>query len=111
MKPEDVPDDLVDLFDKGSYERCRAYTGNSPTVSENEYFRGGLAAVLPVHKAMVRAEWFKELFGDPVERLKEPMRPDSREEIIGRMLDHLTLDELRRVAQTAADRITRGEGR
>lgn len=56
MTPEEVPDDLIDAFDKGSYERSCAYAGVSQIDGEKEYFRGGIAAVYDAIEARVIAK-------------------------------------------------------
>lgn len=61
MTPEEVPDDLIEAFDKGSYERSCAYAGVSQIDGEKEYFRGGIAAVYDAIAKRVRTELSEEL--------------------------------------------------
>lgn len=61
MTPEKVPDDLIEAFDKGSYERACAYAGVSQIDGEKEYFRGGIAAVYDAIAKRVRTELSEEL--------------------------------------------------
>jgi hypothetical protein len=56
MPLADVPVELVDLFDEGSFAAAKADTSTSPITAEQAYIRGGLAAVIPVVRATVAEE-------------------------------------------------------
>lgn len=69
-----------------------------------------LAEILTAHEAMLRARWYRELFGDPAQPPTEPARRDTREDIAGAFLDRLTPDELVQVAGMAAARAAAHRG-
>lgn len=69
-----VPDELVDAFDTASMEAAHAYEGSSPIASESAYIRGGLAAALAVHEAMVRARVEAEILAEAAKERAEAER-------------------------------------
>lgn len=71
MRPEDVPPDLKAIVDRAA---GKEHSAAGPVMA-------CLAELLTAHRRMV----FVEMFGDPEERRKEPMKPDSREEIQARI--------------------------
>jgi hypothetical protein len=97
MTPEQVPADLVEL----GVEASDDYTDRAEQWTSGDHVRAILAAVLPAYREMVNDEWRRKLGMHPDqirERLAAPARPDSREEILARLLPDVAPIVLREAA-------------
>lgn len=107
MEPDEVPDDLVGAGTQalrdavhdcpGDCDRADHTTiwidGEPVNVLGGDVVRVIAAAVLPA----AHRRWFVDLFGDPLERLKKPAKPDSREEVASLLQSSDRLERARTV--------------
>lgn len=67
-----VPDELVDTFEDASLEAVHASNSKTPYHDSDAHIRGGLAAVLTAHEAMIRAKIAEQITEESMHSAWDP---------------------------------------